>query len=119
MRKILFAALFTALAVIVTFVAAYSATPDKPMLELIDKGSGVYDLVLNEDTPSITDFPDRHQRHCHGRLRRDNAKRQLDDTRRREVHHFGAHNMGNGQSYKRRRGLPRRKDSDDQYVDTA
>ena len=56
MRKILFAALFTALAVIVTFVAAYSATPDKPMLELIDKGSGVYDLVLNEDTPSITTF---------------------------------------------------------------
>ena len=26
------------------------------MLELIDKGSGVYDLVLNEDTPSITTF---------------------------------------------------------------
>ena len=26
------------------------------MLELIDKGSGIYDLVLNEDTPSLTTF---------------------------------------------------------------
>ncbi len=56
MRKILLIILFGALAAVVTFVAAYAATPDKPMLELIDKGSGVYDLVLNEDTPSITTF---------------------------------------------------------------
>lgn len=44
------------LVIVVTFVSAYAATPEKPMLELIDKGSGVYDLVLNEDTPSITTF---------------------------------------------------------------
>lgn len=56
MRKILLIILFGALAAVVTFVAAYAATPDKPMLELIDKGSDVYDLVLNEDTPSITTF---------------------------------------------------------------
>lgn len=56
MRKVVHIFLLALLAVIVTFVSAYAATPDKPMLELIDKGSGVYDLVLNEDTPSLTTF---------------------------------------------------------------
>lgn len=39
-----------------TFVSAYAATPEQPMLELIDRGNGTYDLVLNEDTPKITTF---------------------------------------------------------------
>lgn len=56
MRKVIPILLFGVLALVVTFVSAYAATPEKPMLELIDKGSGVYDLVLNEDTPSITTF---------------------------------------------------------------
>lgn len=56
MRKAFPVFLFGVLAIVVTFVSAYAATPEKPMLELIDKGSGVYDLVLNEDTPSITTF---------------------------------------------------------------
>ena len=56
MRKAVPIFLMVLLAIVVTFVSAYAALPDKPMLELIDKGSGVYDLVLNEDTPSITTF---------------------------------------------------------------
>ena len=56
MRKILLAILFGSFSVLVVLVVAYAATLEKPMLELIDKGSGVYDLVLNEDTPSITTF---------------------------------------------------------------
>ena len=56
MRKAVPIFLVALLAIIVTFVSAYAATPENPMLELIDKGSGVYDLVLNEDTPSLTTF---------------------------------------------------------------
>ena len=54
------AILFTAVAIVLLVASIFSeataATPEKPMLELIDKGAGVYDLMLNEDTPKITTF---------------------------------------------------------------
>lgn len=59
MKRLKAAILFTALAIVLLVASIFSATaatPEKPMLELIDKGAGVYDLMLNEDTPKITTF---------------------------------------------------------------
>lgn len=59
MKRVNAAIVAATLAIIIlaiSLLSAYAATPEKPMLELIDKGSGVYDLMLNEDTPKITTF---------------------------------------------------------------
>ena len=60
MKRLKAAILFTAVAIVLLVASIFSeataATPEKPMLELLDKGAGIYDLMLNEDTPKITTF---------------------------------------------------------------
>ena len=46
--------LASAALIFIMSAVAFAGSPEKPMLELVDKGSGTYDVVLNEDTPSIT-----------------------------------------------------------------
>lgn len=46
--------LASAALIFIMSAVSFAGSPEKPMLELVDKGSGTYDVVLNEDTPSIT-----------------------------------------------------------------